>query len=152
MTPDDTFAALHRAADAACGARLFTVTVLDWQAGVARRAYSSHADDYPVTGTKPMGNSAWTQQVITRGEVFVANETAGFSPFFSDHALINDLGCEAAMNIPVSQAGKVVATVNILDAAGHFTAGRAQALQRLVADHRPELLEAFAAVPMEENP
>ena len=40
MTPDDTFAALHRAADAACGARLFTVTVLDRKAGLARRAYS----------------------------------------------------------------------------------------------------------------
>ena len=150
MTPDDTFAALHRAADAACGARLFTVTVLDRKAGVARRAYSSHPEDYPVTGTKPIGDSPWTAQVVGRGETFVANETAGFSGYFSDHALINALGCEAAMNIPVSDRGQVVGTVNILDAAGHFTPERVATLTGLVAAHRDALLAAFATVPMED--
>ena len=150
MTPQDTFAALHRAAVAECGARLFTVTVLDRKAGVARRAFSSHPDAYPVTGTKPMGDSAWTAQVVGRGETFVANETAGFSPYFSDHALINALGCEAAMNIPVSDGGQVVGTVNILDAAGHFTPDRVAVLTGLVAAHRADLLAAFAHVPMED--
>jgi len=151
MTPDDTFAALHRAASAAFGAHLFTVTVLDRQAGLARRAYSSHPTDYPVTGTKPIGNSAWTEQVIGRGETFVANETAGFSPFFSDHALINDLGCEAAMNIPVMQDNKVVGTINILDVAGHFTPERVAALEQLVSERLSDLLHAFAAVTIMEG-
>lgn len=151
MTPDDTFAALHHAADDACGARLFTVTVLDRLADLARRAYSSHPKAYPVTGTKPMGSNAWTEQVIGRGETFIANETAAFSPFFSDHALINDLGCEAAMNIPVRVANEVVATVNILDAAGHFTPARAETLERLVADRHADLLKAFASIPMQEK-
>lgn len=149
MTPDDVFAALHRAADEAHGARLFTVTVLDHAAGVARRAYSSHPEDYPVTGTKPMGSSPWADQVIGRGEVFVANETSGFASFFSDHALINELGCEAAMNIPVSDGRQVVGTVNILDAAGHFTPDRAAKLESLVMAHRSDLLTAFGKVPME---
>ncbi len=151
MTSDNTFAALHRAAQAACGARLFTVTVLDRQAGVARRAYSSHPDAYPVTGTKPMGSSPWTAQVIGRGETFVANTTAAFAPYFSDHALINDLGCEAAINIAVMQTDQVVGTVNILDQAGHFTPERVQRLERLVSDHRAALLHAFAEVPMEDG-
>ena len=150
MTPDDTFAALHRAAQEACGARLFTATVLDRAAGVARRSYSSHPEDYPVTGTKPMGDSPWTDQVIGRGETFVANETAGFSPYFSDHALINALGCEAAMNIPVSEDGQVVGTVNILDREGHFTPGRVATLEALVETHRDQLLAAFKQVPMED--
>ena len=150
MTPDDTFAALHRAAQEACGARLFTATVLDRAAGVARRAYSSHPEDYPVTGTKPMGDSPWTDQVIGRGETFVANETAGFSPYFSDHALINALGCEAAMNIPVSEGGQVVGTVNILDREGHFTPDRVATLEALVETHRDQLLAAFKQVPMED--
>lgn len=149
MTADDTFAALHRAADSACGAKLFTVTVLDRTAGLARRVYSSHPDDYPVTGTKPMGSSAWTEQVIGRGEVFVANGTDGFAPYFSDHALINSLGCEAAMNIPVRDGELVVGTVNILDAAGHFTQARAAQLQQLVADHAERLLVAFAGIKLE---
>lgn len=150
MTPDETFAALHRAAQDACGARLFTVTALDRKAGVARRAYSSHPQDYPVTGTKPIGDSSWTAQVVGRAETFVANETAGFSGYFSDHALINALGCEAAMNIPVSEDGQVVGTVNILDRAGHFTPERVATLTGLVAAHRADLLAAFSRVPMED--
>lgn len=150
MTPDQTFAALHGAAKDACGARLFTVTVLDRDAGVARRAYSSHPEDYPVTGTKPMTDNAWAERVIHRGEPFVANRTAEFSIYFADHALINALGCEAAMNIPVRDEGTVVGTVNILDAENHFTPERAATLTALVADHRDALLAAFAAVPMED--
>lgn len=150
MTPDDTFAALHRAARDACGARLFTVTVLDRMAGLARRAYSSHPAEYPVTGTKPMGDSAWTKMVVGRGETFVANDTAGFAPHFPDHALINALGCEAAMNIPVTEDGRVVGTVNILDRAGHFDPDRVDILTALVAAHRGALLAAFARVSLED--
>ena len=151
MTPDQTFAALHRAADAACGARLFTVTVLDRKAQLARRAYTSHPSEYPVTGTKPMGSNDWTAQVLERGETFVANQTAAFSPFFSDHALINDLGCEAAVNIPVPKNGVVVGTVNILDAAGHFTPARVTQLEQLVAEAHADLHAAFETVPLEEE-
>lgn len=98
-----------------------------------------------------MGNSAWTEQVIGRGETFVANTTAEFSPYFSDHALINELGCEAAINIPIIQEKQVVATVNILDAAQHFTPERTKSLEHIVTDHRNDLLKAFAAVPMQEK-
>ncbi|MGI9395439.1 MAG: GAF domain-containing protein [Boseongicola sp.] len=151
MRPEDIFAELHRAASTACGARLFTVTVLDRAAGVARRAYTSHPDDYPATGTKPMGTSAWTQQVIARGETFVANTTSGFSPFFSDHALINELGCEAAINIPITRSNQVVGTVNILDEAEHFTPERVKALERIVEERRVDLLRALADTPMQEQ-
>lgn len=151
MTPDEIFAALHRAADAECEARLFTVTVLDRKAKLARRAYSSHPSDYPVTGTKPMGSNDWTEMVLVRGETFVANQTADFAPYFPDHALINDLGCEAAVNIPVREQGQVVATVNILDAAGHFTPHRVAVLERLVADALPDLHTAFEALRPEDE-
>ncbi|MDA4845452.1 GAF domain-containing protein [Hoeflea poritis] len=142
----DTFTALHAAAKAACGAQLFTVTLLDRTAGLAWRAYSSHPDDYPVTGTKPMGENDWTRHVLERGETFVANETAEFSSYFSDHALINALGCEAAVNIPVSDDELVQGTINILDKEGHFTPERVAALESLVADNRADLLNAFKAI------
>ncbi len=151
MTSDEIFSALHRAADTACGARLFTVTVLDRKAGLARRAYSSHPLEYPVTGTKPMGSNDWTEQVLERGGTFVANQTAEFAPYFSDHALINELGCEAAVNIPVTKEGQVVGTVNILDEAGHFTRARVTLLEQLVADARLELYAAFDEVRLEEK-
>jgi hypothetical protein len=148
--PDAVFAALHRAAQESCGARLFTVTVLDRTAGLARRAYTSHPVDYPTSGTKPMRNDGWTDVVLGEQRSFVANTTAEFAIYFADHALINALGCESAMNIPVADdAGLVVGTVNILDAADHFTPDRTARLEGLVAAHRTALLAAMARVPME---
>lgn len=149
MTFEETFAALHAAAQDACGARLFTVTVLDRKAGLARRAFTSHPQDYPASGTKPMRDDAWSDQVIGRGVSFVANTTPEFALYFSDHALINALGCQAAMNIPVSDGTQVVGTVNILDAEGHFTPDRIATLEGMVRANRDALLAAFAQVPME---
>lgn len=151
--PDTVFAALHDEARASCGARLFTVTVLDRAAGLARRAYTSHPADYPTSGTKPMKPNRWSEIVLTEGRSFVANSTPEFAIYFGDHALINALGCESAMNIPVADdAGQVVATVNILDAAGHFTPERIAALEGLVTRHRSALLDAAARVPMGVQP
>lgn len=149
-TPDAVFAALHRAADEACGARLFTVMVLDRDAGLARRAYTSHPRDYPTSGAKPMRADGWSSRVIDEGQSFVANETAGFAIYFPDHPLINALGCEAALNIPVADGARVVGTVNILDRAGHFTPEVVSRLEALVAAHRPALVAAMAAIPMED--
>lgn len=150
MKPDVVFATVHATADALSGARLFTVTVLDRVNGLARRAYSSHPVDYPASGTKPMRNDGWTDLVLAEGRSFVANTTPEFAVYFSDHALINALGCHSAMNIPVADdAGLVVGTVNILDAEGHFTPERIAALESLVVRHRADLLAAMALVPME---
>jgi len=150
--PDAVFAALHQAARECAGARLFTVTVLDHAAGLARRAYTSHPQDYPTSGTKPMRSDAWSTHVIDDGHSFVANTTPEFALYFSDHALINALGCQSAMNIPVADDdGRVVGTVNILDVTGHFTPERADMLEALVAGHRNALLAAMAQVPMEPS-
>lgn len=148
-SPDTVFAALHEAARTAVGARLFTVTVLDRKAGLSRRAYTSHPADYPTSGTKPMRSDGWTDIVIDGAKSFVANTTPEFAIYFFDHALINQLGCHSAMNIPVSDGEKVVGTVNILDVEGHFTPERVAKLEALVAEHRATLLEAMARVPME---
>jgi transcriptional regulator with GAF, ATPase, and Fis domain len=142
----EIFRALHRAADAACGARLFTVTVLDRDAGLARRAYTSHPEEYPVSGTKPMRSDAWTDQVIDGGKSFVANTTAEFAPYFKDHPLINALGCQAALNIPVSDGTRVIGTVNILDREGHFDEDRVARLEGLVAEHRSQVVAAMKAI------
>jgi GAF domain-containing protein len=150
--PETIFAELHRAAQAACGARLFTATVIDRARGLARRAYSSHPDAYPVSGTKPMTANPWSAVVIDAGQPFVANTTAGFADYFPDHALINALGCAAALNIPVADAGTVVGTVNILDVEGHFTPERVATLTDLVQRHRTALVAAMAAMPLELSP
>lgn len=149
-TPDAVFAALHKAADAAHGAKLFTVTVMDRAAGLVRRGYTSHPVEYPTTATKQMGGngSEWSDQVIGRGQPFIANTTPEFARYFADHETITAIGCASAMNIPVMQDGLVVGTVNILDKENHFTPQVAADFVALVETHRPALLAAMANVPM----
>jgi len=141
--PQTTFAALHDAIDRALGARLFTVSVIDTDRQIAWRAYTSDATAYPLTGEKPILRDAWTDLVIGAKQTFVANTTAEFEPYFPDHAFINELGCESAMNIPVLSDGKVIGTVNILDKANHFDPARATAAKRLVRERETDLAHAI---------
>ena len=149
-TPDAVFAALHQAADRAHGAKLFTITVLDHGAGLVRRAYTSHPEDYPTTSTKRIGGNGgeWSDLVIGRGQPFIANTAPEFAKYFPDHAVITALGCRSAMNIPVMRDGKAVCTVNILDKENHFTPQVAADFIALVATHREALMAAVALVPM----
>ncbi len=139
------YAELHGTMDRAEGVKLFTISALDHKAGLARRAYSSDPAAYPVTGTKPMVPDGWSALVLDRGETFVANTTAEFSPYFPDHALINSLGCHSAVNIPVMHNGHVFGTVNLLDVENHFPADRVERLKAMVAARRVELILALKA-------
>lgn len=134
-SPDDVFHAVH----VRTGGQLFTVTVLDRAAGLARRVYTSHPETYPVSGTKPMSQGAWTTQVIEQGKLFVANSVAEFAIYFSDHAVIESLGCGSALNIPILES-QVIGTVNILDQAGHFTPQRVAHCQEAVAQSHEDLV------------
>lgn len=142
--PDTTFAAVA----AETGVRLFTITVLDPAAHVVRRAYTTHPQAYPVSGTKPLTyDDDWSRQVLVEKKSFVTNTTDGFRPYFPDHALINSLGCHSAMNIPVLRDdGKVVGTVNLLDVEGFFTPETAARMEAIVDARHAALLAAIQAV------
>lgn len=141
----EIFAGLH----AALPVRLFTITVQDPDAGLARRAYTSHPVEYPVSGTKPVGDDAWSEKVLKGRATFVANTTDGFSGLFSDYALINALGCHSVANIPVlREDGEVVGTVNLLDVAGYFTPERLADCEAEVASRRSDLVDAMQSVPV----
>ncbi|MBE2277046.1 MAG: GAF domain-containing protein [Rhodobacteraceae bacterium] len=128
---------------AALGIRLFTVTTHDHAAGLARRSYTSHPAEYPVQGTKPLTRDAWYDQCIVRLEPFVANTPEGFRAQFFDHALIESLGLGSAVNLPViGREGRVVATVNLLAEAGHFSAERLAAYVGILNRHHAELVAA----------
>lgn len=134
---------LHRAC-ADLGTRLFTVTTNDFAADLARRAYTSHPVEYPVSGTKPMERNAWYDHVILGHQTFVANTPPEFAVVFFDHALITSLGLGSAVNIPVMDGDVVVGTVNLLAEEGHFTPDRLAAYQALVARHHDALAAQMA--------
>lgn len=130
---------LH-AACAALGTRLFTVTTQDETAGLARRAYTSHPVEYPVSGTKPLTRDGWYDHCIIGQQVFVANTTPEFAKYFFDHALISSLGLGSCINIPVVEAGHVLGTVNLLAEEQHFTPEKLTAYQALAVAHHAALV------------
>jgi hypothetical protein len=129
--PATAFAALHALAAEVVGARLFTLMTFDARSGEGQRVYSNMPDAYPVLGTKPVESSVWTETVLNRHEVFVANDIGAIAEVFSDFALIRSLGCESAMNIPIVVSGSVIGTLNCLDVAGHYTPDRVRASESL---------------------
>ncbi len=123
-TPDEAFGALQTLAEAAVGVKLFTVMTVDMAEGVARRTYTSEPEAYPATGTKPINRDDWFDVVHRDRRPFVANTIEEIAKVFPDHELINALGCQSVVNLPVSLRGELVATVNMLHETGHYTPRR----------------------------
>jgi len=116
--------ALEDLARVVVGHRLFTVMSVDMTADLARRAYSSHPAEYPVSGTKPIHRDAWFDIVHGQRRSFVANTIEDIAEVFPDHAIIASLGCGSVLNLPVVLEGDLVATINLLDVSGHYTPER----------------------------
>jgi hypothetical protein len=116
--------ALEDLARAAVGHRLFTVMFVDMTAGLARRAYSNHPDEYPVSGAKPIHRDRWFDIVHRERRSFVANTIEDIATVFPDHELIASLGCGSVINLPIVLEGDLVATINLLDVAGCYTPER----------------------------
>jgi hypothetical protein len=129
-TPEAVWPPLADLAQAVAGHRLFTVTTVDMTAGLARRLYTSHPREYPVSGTKPIHRDAWFDIVQGEGRSFVANTIADIAKVFPDHELIWSLGCGSVLNLPVMLRGELVATVNLLYGEHHYTPARVQAAER----------------------
>lgn len=132
------FTDLH-AACAALGTRLFTVTTVEEDAGLARRIFTSHPIEYPLSGTKPLTKDGWYDATVTGRQTFVANTPPEFAKYFFDHALIVSLGLGSCINVPVVDGDRVLGTVNILAEAEHFTAEKLAAYEALVTAATPAL-------------
>ncbi|UXN73313.1 GAF domain-containing protein [Devosia sp. A8/3-2] len=52
---------------------------------------------------------------------------------FPDYPLIQSLGCESVVNMPVILGGELVGTLNMLDVAGYYTAERVELIRRYIA-------------------
>lgn len=129
--PAAVFAALEQLVRETIGVKLFTLMEIDRKRGVAWRNYSNMPDAYPTSGEKPLQSNSWTEQVQDRQETFVANTIDEIAAVFPDHELIQSLGCESCLNLPIVVGGVVIGTLNCLHEAGHFTPERINAAQTL---------------------
>ena len=129
--PESTFKALERIVRDTVGVKLFTLMEIDHRRAVAWRNYSNMPEAYPVSGEKPVEQNAWSEVVDTRNEIFVANTIEEIAAVFADHELIQQLGCESCINVPVVIGGRLRGTMNCLHVAGHYTARRVAQAQHL---------------------
>lgn len=117
-------AGLHGLANALSeriGYRLFTVLVLDRQAGLSRRYFSSQPDTYPAGGAKPIReDSEFFARVVQEGQPRICVNRDACEAAFPDHELIQSLGCESAVNVPVRWNGQTIASLNLLHQAGWY--------------------------------
>lgn len=130
--PEALYRALEAEVMAQPGARLFTVMELNTAGQTARRSYSNQPGAYPVQGEKPIMQDAWSAQVLGRGEAFVAQSIDEIAAVFPDHALIQSLGCESCLNLPLMLAGRVIGTLNLLHEAGYYGPIRVQQARHLI--------------------
>ena len=130
---DAAFSALQALVQATVGAKLFTYMTVDMAAEVARRAYTSDPKSYPTSGTKPIRYDSWFDIVHKERRYFVANTIIDIAKVFSDHELIDSLGCQSVVNMPVVLGGELVGTVNMLDVEGYYTPERVQVIREVVA-------------------
>lgn len=118
--PGATFRALDAALAQSPGHKLFTILVHHPQARQSERFYSNRPDEYPVGGRKPVTDSAWMQRVIHGGQPWIGRNAADIEWAFYDHELINSLGCESCLNMPVRWRGETLGTLNLLAGPGHY--------------------------------
>lgn len=148
--PAAAWAALEELTAATVGHKLFTVMTVDMAAGLARRAYTSHPAEYPVSGTKPIHHDDWFEIVHTQRKSFIANTIDDIAKVFPDYELIASLGCGSVWNLPVVLKGELVATINMLHAEGHYSKERIAANEERLA--LPARLAAAVALLADGKP
>ncbi|TDE49764.1 GAF domain-containing protein [Nonomuraea mesophila] len=126
------------------GVRLFTV--LAWIPGrrTLRRVHSSHPEQYPVGGEKSVEVAqGWLAQCVEGGQPYLGADRAAVREIFADHELIESLGCGAVVNVPVTDDGRVIGVLNLLDAEGRYDEASVTAARSLAPSAVPALRAAL---------
>jgi GAF domain-containing protein len=129
--PETTYMALERLVDETIGVKLFTIMEIDHDRNVAWRSYTNMPEAYPALGEKPRTQNKWSDIVEVQHKTFVANTIEEIAEVFPDYELIQSLGCESCLNLPIFINGEMRGTLNCLHEAGHFTPERVAAAETL---------------------
>ncbi|MEM1400568.1 MAG: GAF domain-containing protein [Pseudomonadota bacterium] len=122
--PIATYKALEALVNETIGVKLFTLMEVDRETLIAKRTYSNMPEAYPTSGEKQIEANQWTAQVLDNQQTFVANSIEEIGAVFGDFELIQSLGCESCLNLPIVIGGHVVGTLNCLHEASHYTPDR----------------------------
>ena len=131
--PEEPFEALWRLTDAMIGAKLFTLMEANMKTERSGRIFTSHPEEYPVSGSKPITYNSWFDVVHKQRRAFVANNLVDIDKVFPDAVLISQLGCASVINLPIVLNDTLVGTVNILNGENHHTEERVELVTSLLS-------------------
>jgi GAF domain-containing protein len=116
------FGDVETAARDRVGVRLFTVLAWDDDRCALHRIHTSHPAEYPTGGEKVFPRDApWIRRVVVEQQPYLGRDRAAVAEVFSDHELIESLGCGAVVNVPVVDGGRTLGVLNLLDADGAYS-------------------------------
>ena len=134
MTIPVTFIDAHRTAMENPGVTLFTVSIVTADGQHVTRAYTSHEEVYPTGGLKPVHADS-----VEADTTFTPN-SAAIAVNFSEHELIRSLGCTAAINVSLREAGEVIGAVNFLHREDVYTPDSVPAAEAIAESLREAIL------------
>jgi len=117
---DAIFKAVEKGMAEVVGHKLFTLLYVAPNGKRVKRLYTNMPKEYPVGGYKEVKDTPWHQRVVQEKRAWVGHDAKDIEWAFFDHKLILSLGCESAMNVPVVYNGRLLGTMNLLDAAAHY--------------------------------
>jgi hypothetical protein len=127
-------AALDQALRHHPGHKLFTVLVIDRELGLIQRVYTSDPVAYPGGGVKPLlREGEFFRQVVQAGDSRICRNRDECRAAFFDHALIEQLGCESAINVPIRNKNRTLGSLNLLHESGWYTPQMIPDLNRFAA-------------------
>lgn len=111
---------IGEAMDRLIGSRMFTFLLFDTARFEMERLHCTLPERYPVGARKPMRRGRWSECLIDRGEVFIANGAHEMRATFGDHAALAAIGVSASMCVPVRHAGRTLGSMNLNGDAGRY--------------------------------
>lgn len=114
------FQAVDKAIAETVGHKLFTLLYVAPNGKRVKRLYTNMPNEYPVGGYKEANDTPWRRRILQEKRAWVGYDAGDIKSAFLDHELILSLGCESAMNVPVVYGGRLLGTMNLLDAKGHY--------------------------------
>ena len=114
------FVSLGELAQKRFGWKLYTAMRYLTASAELERLHSSDLSTYPLSGRKLKRGTAWSKQVLERGEPFIGDGAEAIRAAFDDAERILACGLVAVINVPVKAGSQVVGTLNFLREPGGY--------------------------------
>ena len=118
--PHDVFDAVDASLQRVAGHRLLTILVYNDAFTIATRLYSSEPATYLVGVSDPVASNEWADVVLHHGLPYVGHREDDLATVFEHHERLALLGLGSVINMPIRWRGRVLGTLNMLDAQGCY--------------------------------